>query len=31
LVVNSRGLLDYLYARDIELYRDIIKELGLRK
>ncbi|MAX80223.1 MAG: 30S ribosomal protein S15 [Crocinitomicaceae bacterium] len=31
LVGKRRSLLDYLYAKDIERYRAIIKELGLRK
>ncbi len=31
LVGKRRALLDYLYARDIERYRAIIKALGLRK
>ena len=31
LVGKRRGLLDYLYHRDINRYRAIIKELGLRK
>ncbi len=31
LVGKRRALLDYLYARDINRYRAIIKELGLRK
>ncbi|GAA2995880.1 30S ribosomal protein S15 [Prevotella corporis] len=31
LVGKRRGLLDYLYKNDIERYRAIIKELGLRK
>lgn len=31
LVGKRRRLLDYLIAKDIERYRAIIKELGLRK
>ena len=31
LVGKRRKLLDYLKAKDIERYRSIIKELGLRK
>ena len=31
LVGKRRSLLDYLKSRDIERYRAIIKELGLRK
>ena len=31
LVGTRRRLLDYLKARDIERYRAIVKELGLRK
>ncbi len=31
LVGKRRALLDYLYDRDIERYRAIIKALGLRK
>ena len=31
LVGKRRHLLDYLKAKDIERYRSIIKELGLRK
>ncbi|MBN1821647.1 MAG: 30S ribosomal protein S15 [Prolixibacteraceae bacterium] len=31
LVGKRRSLLDYLKERDIERYRSIIKELGLRK
>ncbi len=31
LVGKRRRLLDYLYANDIERYRAIIKELGIRK
>ena len=31
LVGQRRRLLDYLKARDIERYRTIIKELGIRK
>ena len=31
LVGKRRGLLSYLYKRDIERYRAIIAELGLRK
>ena len=31
LVGKRRALLDYLKARDIERYRALIKELGLRK
>ncbi len=31
LVGKRRSLLDYLYNRDIERYRAIIAELGLRK
>ena len=31
LVGKCRRLLDYLKARDIERYRAIVKELGLRK
>ena len=31
LVGKRRALLDYLKARDIERYRAIVKELGLRK
>ena len=31
LVGKRRSLLDYLYKRDIERYRAIIKKLGLRK
>ena len=31
LVGKRRALLDYLKDRDIERYRDIVKELGLRK
>tara|TARA_B100001057_G_scaffold486267_1_gene567176 strand:+ start:1250 stop:1519 length:270 start_codon:yes stop_codon:yes gene_type:complete len=31
LVGKRRSLLDYLKGKDIERYRDIIKELGLRK
>ncbi|MDD6890670.1 MAG: 30S ribosomal protein S15 [Bacteroidales bacterium] len=31
LVGKRRSLLEYLKARDIERYRNIVKELGLRK
>lgn len=31
LVGKRRALLDYLYDRDVERYRAIIKTLGLRK
>ena len=31
LVGKRRALLDYLYNRDIERYRAIIKKLGLRR
>jgi len=31
LVGKRRSLLDYLKARDIERYRAIVKELGLRR
>ena len=31
LVGQRRSLLEYLKARDIERYRNIVKELGLRK
>ncbi|MCI6074242.1 MAG: 30S ribosomal protein S15 [Prevotella sp.] len=31
LVGKRRALLDYLYDRDIERYRAIVKKLGLRK
>ena len=31
LVGKRRALLDYLYDRDIERYRNIVKALGLRK
>ncbi len=31
LVGKRRRLLDYLYDRDIERYRAIIKALGLRR
>jgi len=31
LVAKRRALLNYLYDRDIERYRAIIKKLGLRK
>ena len=31
LVGKRRALLDYLYDRDIERYRNVIKALGLRK
>jgi small subunit ribosomal protein S15 len=31
LVGKRRGLLDYLIKKDIERYRNIIKELNLRK
>lgn len=31
LVGKRRALLDYLYDRDVERYRNIIKKLGLRK
>ena len=31
LVGKRRGLLDYLKDRDIERYRTIVKELGLRR
>ena len=31
LVGKRRALLDYLKDRDIERYRSIVKELGLRK
>ena len=31
LVGKRRALLDYLKARDIERYRALVKELGLRK
>ena len=31
LVGKRRSLLDYLKSRDIERYRNIVKELGLRK
>ena len=31
LVGKRRALLDYLYKRDIERYRAIIKKLGLRR
>ena len=30
-VCKRRSLLDYLKSRDIERYRNIVKELGLRK
>ena len=31
LVGKRRSLLDYLKAKDIERYREIVKELGLRR
>jgi small subunit ribosomal protein S15 len=31
LVGKRRRLLDYLYKKDIERYRQIIKELGIRR
>ncbi len=31
LVGKRRGLLDYLKKKDIERYRNIVKELGLRR
>lgn len=31
LVGKRRAMLKYLYKRDIERYRNIVKELGLRK
>ncbi len=31
MVGKRRSLLDYLKAKDIERYREIIKELGIRK
>ena len=31
MIGKSRGLLDYLVRTDINRYRDIIKELGIRK
>ena len=31
MVGKRRKLLDYLYRKDIERYRAIVKELGLRK
>lgn len=31
LVGKRRAMLNYLYKRDIERYRNIVKELGLRK
>ena len=31
LVGRRRGLLDYLQRRDLEGYRNLIKELGLRR
>ena len=31
MVGQRRGLLNYLYVQDIERYRAIIKELGLRR
>ena len=31
LVGKRRSLLDYLKTKDIERYRNIVKELGLRK
>ncbi len=31
MVGKRRGLLDYLYKKDIESYRDLIAKLGLRK
>jgi small subunit ribosomal protein S15 len=31
LVGKRRSMLDYLKARDIERYRALIKELGIRK
>jgi small subunit ribosomal protein S15 len=31
LVGKRRSLLDYLKAKDIEKYRALIKELGLRR
>ncbi|MGB0883455.1 MAG: 30S ribosomal protein S15 [Flavobacteriales bacterium] len=31
LVGKRRSLLDYLKAKDIERYRNIVKELGLRR
>lgn len=31
LVGKRRGLLDYLKNKDIERYRNIVKELGLRR
>jgi len=31
MVGKRRGLLDYLYKKDIEGYRDLIAKLGLRK
>ena len=31
MVGQRRGLLNYLYEKDIERYRAIIKELGLRR
>lgn len=31
LVGKRRALLEYLYSKDIERYRKVIKELGLRR
>lgn len=31
LVAKRRALLNYLYKRDINRYREIVKKLGLRK
>ena len=31
LVAKRRALLNYLYDRDVQRYRDIIKALGLRR
>lgn len=31
LVAKRRALLNYLYDRDVQRYRDIIKKLGLRR
>lgn len=31
MVGRRRGMLDYLYSKDIERYRELIAKLGLRK
>lgn len=31
MIGKRRGLLDYLKAKDLERYRELIKKLGLRK